>query len=301
VLDALNSFQVWRSLAQSASAIQTARRTGIGDVWRTIKDEIAEALRLPRSAKYHPQPKARKAAVEDPVRLVTDPISNGITIGVVALLLEVLLSGGFAVLDAGQWPVHPGALIIFASISVLMMPLVYQANRDASWRAIRTCAVVALSIGLIWPLANGLLATIMLALAPGATLRLIELYVGTIYRVPVPFVDANALSRLWLGALGLLISTLAGAGLVVIGLAIDVWLKNRFRRGDHRRVRRTWLVITLILACALALALFVVTALAMLEPQRLVSVWTALALSGCIAGVVYLWRASRRQVGIEDV
>lgn len=292
---ALDDYSVWQ--------IALSERVATGALAHLAQRLRAWRTRPEAQLAFHPRLSQRRRALSDPLNSVFDVIPSGLTVGGTALLMTVVLSGGFAVLSAGQWPAHAGVAVILMGVNTLSAPGTAGLEAKASRLNALRCGAVALLVWSWYPLANVATAAVGLAISPADVVRMAEMFIGVLMRVPAPFLAADGAELLWSGVVALLISTLTGCVLVFCGIELDqrvkrmlwsrmpVW-QGRPRVGDMARLG--WWVTSAITSAMLGV-LYVVSAFAQGRPEQLLSLGPASAALTLVTSTVLLVRYIRIQ------
>jgi hypothetical protein len=290
---ALCDFSVWCSV-RTSNQITSQATPSINNVFDQLAAGIhmSRARLLPRALAahfgFHPVLKRRIKALKDPIAQVIAPAHNGVVIGTVVLLLNILLAGGFSLLVVGEWPIYLSALTAFTTIAVLMLPAAVAQPFALTWHMTLKCALIVIAIGFCWPFVNAALTLIMLMTTPEFLLRLLESTVGGLMGISESFANLSQLSGIATSAWGMLVASISAALLIPAMLYLDLRIKRRVV--TWARSPRPYLAVIFTMGCGLTWLLLLVTALLVAEPQRLTNTWGLLLImaTGAASGTLWL-------------
>ncbi len=116
-----------------SSGVESAiLRYGVVASLASVSDSVKKTNATPASnlLGFHPSGDVRRQAIRNPVAVLADPVSIGITAGVLVLLLDMLLVGSFTLGIVSEAPGAVAILTGFAVISLGLLPLVAADSGD---------------------------------------------------------------------------------------------------------------------------------------------------------------------------
>ncbi|MCP4538842.1 MAG: hypothetical protein GY832_17040 [Chloroflexi bacterium] len=160
-------------------------------LWNKIKSRIREIVKQVRSAltpptfvrklfSTHPEFKRRLEALEDPTRAYDHWLVTALSLGGLALILDILLATPLTLSYQGQWPMHFSVLVVSVVVTLtLMTPLVLG---KPIWKLMLKIIGVVIALRFIWLTLTIGLMVVLLILAPDLLVALFDSAIVSIAR-----------------------------------------------------------------------------------------------------------------------